>query len=136
VVSDSSTGGMPGPARRRGYVLAAGLLVVMMLGGTLPIPLYVLYEKQMGLGPLGVTVDFVAYVRSGQSAPASTSPPWWRSSPCWLSSSYCARFRSGSCAQAAVHAIRQLVQPRAGSDGRLHEPLTIGRRNDRMAAGG
>jgi MFS family permease len=34
----------------------------MMLGGTLPIPLYVLYEKQMGFGPLGVTVVFAAYV--------------------------------------------------------------------------
>ena len=55
MVSDSPTGGMPGLARRRGYVLAVGLLVVMMLGGTLPIPLHVLYEKQMGLGPLGVT---------------------------------------------------------------------------------
>jgi MFS family permease len=62
VVSDSSTGGVPGPARRRGYVLAAGVLVIMMLGGTLPVPLYVLYEKQMGFGPLGVTVVFVAYV--------------------------------------------------------------------------
>ena len=34
----------------------------MMLGGTLPVPLYVLYEKQMGFGPLGVTVVFAAYV--------------------------------------------------------------------------
>jgi MFS family permease len=31
-------------------------------GGTLPIPLYVLYERQMGFGPLGVTVVFAAYV--------------------------------------------------------------------------
>ena len=45
-----------------GYVLAAGVLVVMMLGGTLPVPLYVLYEKQIGFGPLVVTVVFVAYV--------------------------------------------------------------------------
>jgi hypothetical protein len=45
-----------------GYWLTAGVLLVMMLGGTLPIPLYVLYEKQMGFGPLGVTVVFVAYV--------------------------------------------------------------------------
>jgi predicted MFS family arabinose efflux permease len=49
-------------ASRRGYGLTAGVLLVMMLGGTLPIPLYVLYEKQMGFGPLGVTVVFVAYV--------------------------------------------------------------------------
>jgi len=34
----------------------------MMLGGTLPVPLYVLYEKQMGFGPLGVTVVFASYV--------------------------------------------------------------------------
>jgi MFS family permease len=33
-----------------------------MVGGTLPIPLYVLYEPQMGFGPLGVTVVFAAYV--------------------------------------------------------------------------
>jgi predicted MFS family arabinose efflux permease len=41
---------------------AAALLLVMMLGGTLPVPLYVFYEKQMGFGPLGVTVVFAAYV--------------------------------------------------------------------------
>ena len=50
------------PARRRGYRLTAGVLLIMMLGGTLPVPLYVLYEKQMGFGPLGVTVVFAAYV--------------------------------------------------------------------------
>ena len=54
--------GIPVPARRRGYALTAGVLLVMMLGGTLPVPLYVLYEKQMGFGPLGVTVVFAAYV--------------------------------------------------------------------------
>ena len=52
-----------GPAeKRRGYGLTAGVLLVMMLGGTLPVPLYVLYEKQMGFGPLGVTVVFASYV--------------------------------------------------------------------------
>jgi predicted MFS family arabinose efflux permease len=61
-MSDSSRGGRQAAARRRGYVLTAGVLLVMMLGGTLPIPLYVLYEKQMGFGPLGITVVFVAYV--------------------------------------------------------------------------
>src|ERR1700691_4681926 len=49
-------------AKRRGSRLAAGVLLVLMLGGTLPVPLYVLYEKQMGFGPLGVTVVFAAYV--------------------------------------------------------------------------
>jgi MFS family permease len=44
------------------------VLVVMMLGGTLPIPLYVLYEQQMGFGPLGVTVVFAAYVLGTLSA--------------------------------------------------------------------
>ena len=56
------------PAGRRGYVLTAGLLVVAMLGGTLPIPLYVLWENQMGFGPLGVTVVFAAYVAGTLSA--------------------------------------------------------------------
>jgi MFS family permease len=57
-----ATSGPVVSASRRGYYLTAGLLLVMMLGGTLPIPLYVLYEKQMGFGPLGVTVVFAAYV--------------------------------------------------------------------------
>ncbi len=48
--------------RRRGFRLAAGVLTAMMLGGTLPIPLYVLYEPKMGFGPLGVTVVFAMYV--------------------------------------------------------------------------
>jgi hypothetical protein len=33
-----------------------------MLSGALPVPLSVLYERQMGFGPLGVTVVFAAYV--------------------------------------------------------------------------
>ena len=61
-MNGSVTGGIPVSAKRRGYVLAAGVLLVMMLGGTLPVPLYVLWEKQMGFGPLGVTVVFAAYV--------------------------------------------------------------------------
>ena len=68
MTSHSSGDSIPLPARRRGYALTAGVLVVMMLGGTLPIPLYVLYEKQMGFGPLGVTVVFVAYVLGTLSA--------------------------------------------------------------------
>ena len=31
-----------------------------MLGGTLPVPLYVRYERQFDFGPLGVTVVFAA----------------------------------------------------------------------------
>jgi len=61
-MTEPAAGGLRLPARRRGYGLTAGLLLVMMLGGTLPVPLYVLYEKQMGFGPLGVTVVFAAYV--------------------------------------------------------------------------
>ena len=53
---------------RRGYILTAGVLVAVMAGGTLPIPLYVLYERQMGFGPLGVTVVFAAYVIGTLSA--------------------------------------------------------------------
>src|SRR6204780_1785477 len=49
-------------AKRRGYRLTAGVVLGMVLGGTVPVPLYVLYEKQMGFGPLGVTVVFAAYV--------------------------------------------------------------------------
>ena len=75
------------PVRHRGYPLMAGLLVITMLGGTLPIPLYVLYERQMGFGPLGVTVVFAAYVIGTLSAPwcsvtsATTSAAgrYWRS---------------------------------------------------------
>jgi MFS family permease len=55
-------------ASRRGYILTAAVLLVMMAGGTLPIPLYVLYERQMGFGPLGVTVVFAAYVIGTLSA--------------------------------------------------------------------
>jgi MFS family permease len=53
---------MAAAANRRGYILTASVLLVMMLGGTLPVPLYVLYEKQMDFGVLGVTVVFAAYV--------------------------------------------------------------------------
>jgi MFS family permease len=61
-MTGSVTGDVRGSAKRRGYVLTAGMLLLMMLGGTLPVPLYVLYQKQMGFGPLGVTVVFAAYV--------------------------------------------------------------------------
>jgi hypothetical protein len=41
--------GIPVLPKRRGYALTAGVLVAVMMGGTLPVPLYVLYEGQMGL---------------------------------------------------------------------------------------
>jgi hypothetical protein len=61
-VSGSAAAGIPASRRRRGYILTAGVLLVMMAGGTLPIPLYGLYQRQMGFGPLGVTVVFAAFV--------------------------------------------------------------------------
>jgi MFS family permease len=61
-MAGAAASGIPAPAKRRGYSLMAGVLLVMLLGGTLPVPLYVLYERQMGFGPLGVTVVFAAYV--------------------------------------------------------------------------
>src|ERR1700685_3819385 len=57
-----ATHGIRVSAKRRGYLLMAGLLLLMMRGRRLPVPLYVLYEKEMGFGPLGVTVVFAAYV--------------------------------------------------------------------------
>src|ERR1700735_3874225 len=62
LLADRSGSSVPVPARRRGYRLTAAVLLMVMLGGTLPVPLYVLYERQMGFGPLGVTVVFAAYV--------------------------------------------------------------------------
>ena len=58
----SGAGDSASRARQRGYLLTAGVLLAIMLGGTLPVPLYVLYERQFGFGPLGVTVVFAAYV--------------------------------------------------------------------------
>ncbi|MFF3629241.1 MFS transporter [Streptomyces sp. NPDC002164] len=46
---------------RTGYALMAGLLSAMMLGGTIPIPLYVLYQARMGFGHLTITVVFAVY---------------------------------------------------------------------------
>jgi MFS family permease len=60
--SESTARGIASSVKPRGYLLTAGVLVAVMMGGTLPVPLYVLYEKQMGFGPLGVTVVFAAYV--------------------------------------------------------------------------
>ena len=53
---------------RVGFGITAGVLTAIMLGGTLPVPLYVLWEPKMGFGPLGVTVVFAAYVVGTLSA--------------------------------------------------------------------
>lgn len=68
VMTSAAADSVPISAKRRGYGLTAGVLLVMMLGGTLPVPLYILYEKQMGFGTLGVTVVFAAYVAGTLSA--------------------------------------------------------------------
>ncbi|GHJ99392.1 hypothetical protein SY2F82_11900 [Streptomyces sp. Y2F8-2] len=40
-----------GRRSRAGFWLVAAVYAVVMLGGTLPIPLYVLWAPQMGFGP-------------------------------------------------------------------------------------
>ena len=44
-MADPQASGLPSPDRRRGYRLTAAFLLMVMLGGTLPVPLYVLYER-------------------------------------------------------------------------------------------
>jgi len=61
-MTSTAADSVPASAKRRGYGLIAGVLLIMLLGGTLPVPLYILFEPQMGFGPLGVTVVFAAYV--------------------------------------------------------------------------
>jgi hypothetical protein len=38
-MAGAAAGGIPAPAKRRGHSLVAGVLLVMMPGGTLPVPL-------------------------------------------------------------------------------------------------
>lgn len=47
--------------RRPGYLAAAAVFAVGMLGTTLPTPLYGLYRQQLGFSELVVTVVFAAY---------------------------------------------------------------------------
>ncbi|MGW5482472.1 MFS transporter [Streptomyces sp. NPDC004008] len=49
------------PAPRPGYVAAAGVFAVGMMGTTLPTPLYGLYRHQIGFSELIVTVVFAVY---------------------------------------------------------------------------
>lgn len=46
---------------RAAYSLMAGVLLLMMLGGTIPAPLYGLYRQQIGFGELTITIVFAAY---------------------------------------------------------------------------
>ncbi|MFC6063217.1 MFS transporter [Streptomyces ochraceiscleroticus] len=53
----------PAPPRRRGLAVCTvtALLFTVMLGGTLPTPLYPLYAARLGLSPLMVALVFAAY---------------------------------------------------------------------------
>ncbi|GAA1146103.1 MFS transporter [Streptomyces javensis] len=53
----------PGGGRRSraGFWLVAAVYTVVMLGGTLPIPLYVFWAPQMGFGPFTTTLVFAVY---------------------------------------------------------------------------
>lgn len=44
-----------------GLMLAAGALLIAMLGTTLPTPLYALYQQQLGFGPTWTTLIFSIY---------------------------------------------------------------------------
>src|ERR1700727_1084312 len=66
--TSTPSGSVTSQRRRVGYVLTAAVLVAVMLGGTLPIPLYVLYEPKRGFGPRGVTGVFAVYVIGTLSA--------------------------------------------------------------------
>ena len=46
VMTGLAGSGLQVSAKRRGYPLTAGVLLVMMLGGTLPVPLYVQCSHQ------------------------------------------------------------------------------------------
>lgn len=50
----------PRPSRRA-YISVAAVLTIVMLGGTLPVPLYLLYEEEFGFGSGTVTIIFAVY---------------------------------------------------------------------------
>ncbi|MFF7705787.1 MFS transporter [Pseudomonas sp. NPDC007930] len=53
---------MPNPTgRRRDFLFAAFAFSVAMVGTTLPTPLYVLYQQQLGFGPTWLTLIFSIY---------------------------------------------------------------------------
>ncbi|WIX98478.1 MFS transporter [Amycolatopsis mongoliensis] len=53
----------PSPSRRAsiGFRAVAAVYVLAMLGGTLPVPLYVLWAPRMGFGPFTTTAIFAIY---------------------------------------------------------------------------
>ena len=48
-------------SRELAAVVSAYLLIVVMMAGTLPTPLYSLYAQQLGLSPLWITMVFAMY---------------------------------------------------------------------------
>jgi MFS family permease len=57
-----SQSGVPNSVRTRaGFWLIAWVYLVAMLGGTLPVPLYIYWAPQMGFGPFTTTLIFAAY---------------------------------------------------------------------------
>ncbi|MGW4914490.1 MFS transporter [Streptomyces sp. NPDC004270] len=50
-----------GRRTRAGFWLIAAVYTLVMLGGTLPIPLYALWAPQMGFGPFTTTLVFAVY---------------------------------------------------------------------------
>jgi hypothetical protein len=60
-------------ARRRGNLLTAAVLLAIVLGGTLPVPLYVRYEQPFGSGAGLVTGTATAGVAGLQ--PRGGGPP-------------------------------------------------------------
>ncbi len=62
LMASPAVSGITVPARAPWILATACILLIVMLGGTLPVPLYVLYERQMGFGSLGVTMVFACYV--------------------------------------------------------------------------
>ena len=65
--------GPPGLGGRRTYPmwLAAYAFAVVMLGTTLPTPLYPIYERLWGFSPLVITVIFAVYAAIGRTSTAT-----------------------------------------------------------------
>ncbi|MEU9363994.1 MFS transporter [Streptomyces avermitilis] len=64
ITPDVRVQGVPsvdGRRTRAGFWLVAAVYTLVMLGGTLPIPLYALWAPQMGFGPFTTTLIFAVY---------------------------------------------------------------------------
>ncbi|MFD7721293.1 MFS transporter [Streptomyces sp. NPDC059814] len=68
MITDSALGATPeiGPSTAAarasvGFWLVAAVYALVMLGGTLPVPLYVFWAPQMGFGPFTTTLVFATY---------------------------------------------------------------------------